>query len=72
MAAQGWSVVDGELEHGLRALAVPVRRGGSVVAAINLAMTASDEDAVGHAARLLPAMQDAAAAISHDLDLVGG
>lgn len=71
VAAQGWSVVDGELEHGLRALAVPVRRGGSVVAAINLAMTASDEDAAAHAARLLPAMQDAAAAISRDLDLVG-
>lgn len=68
VAAQGWSLVDGELEPGLRALAVPVRRRGAVVAAINLAMTAGDEDARAQAARLLPAMLDAAAAITADLD----
>lgn len=65
---QGWSVVDGELENGLRALAAPVRRGGLVVAAINVAMTSGDDDA----ARLLPALQDAAAAITRDLDLTAG
>ena len=69
VAAQGWSLVDGELENGLRALAVPISRAGSVVAAINVSMPASDEPAGDQALRLLPAMQDAAAAISHDLSL---
>ncbi len=72
VAAQGWSLVDGELENGLRALAVPITLAGSVVAAINVSMPASDENAYIQAARLLPAMQDAAAAISRDLALVAG
>lgn len=61
---QGWSLVDGELENGLRALAAPVTRGGRVVAAINLALTTGDEDPLA----LLAPLQDAAAAISTDLD----
>jgi len=72
VAAQGWSLVDGELENGLRALAVPISRAGAVVAAINVSMPASDEPAGDQALRLLPAMQDAAAAISRDLDLTAG
>jgi IclR family pca regulon transcriptional regulator len=71
VAAQGWSLVDGELETGLRALAVPVTRGAATVAAINVSMPATDEDAGIQALRLLPALQDAAAAISTDLSLVG-
>ena len=66
---QGWSLVDGELEAGLRALAVPVMKGAEVVAAINVSMPASDTDATVQARALLPAMQDAAAVISRDLDL---
>jgi len=69
---QGWSLVDGELEAGLRALAVPVMKGAEVVAAINVSMPASDADATAQALALLPAMQDAAAAISRDLDLTAG
>lgn len=68
VAAQGWSLIDGELEAGLRALAVPVTRSGTVVAAINVSMPASAEDATAQALRLLPAVQSAAAAISEDLD----
>jgi IclR family pca regulon transcriptional regulator len=71
VAAQGWSLVDGELETGLRALAVPVTRGSATVAAINVSMPATDEDAGIQALRLLPAIQDAAAAISKDLSPVG-
>lgn len=71
-AAQGWSLVDGELENGLRALAVPISRAGTVVAAINVSMPASDEDAGAQALRLLPAMQSAATAISRDLALTAG
>jgi IclR family pca regulon transcriptional regulator len=67
VATQGWSLVDGELETGLRALAVPVTRGSATVAAINVSMPATDEDAGTQLLRLLPAMQDAAAAISRDL-----
>lgn len=66
---EGWSLVDGELEHGLRALAVPVHRGDAVVAAINLAMTSTGKDAAAQAERLLPALRDAAAAITADLAL---
>lgn len=69
VAAQGWSLVDGELETGLRALAVPVTRGTATVAAINVSMPATDEDAGIQTLRILPAMQDAAAAISRDLSL---
>lgn len=72
VAAQGWSLVDGELETGLRALAVPVTRGPATVAAINVSMPATDEDAGIQALRLLPALQDAAAAISTDLAALGG
>lgn len=71
VAAQGWSLIDGELETGLRALAVPVTRGTATVAAINVSMSATDEDAGIQALRILPALQDAAAAISRDLALVG-
>ena len=69
---QGWSLIDGELEPGLRALAVPVHRGGEVVAAINVSMPASAEDATEQALRLLPAMQHAATAITRDLASLGG
>jgi len=67
VADQGWSLVDGELEHGLRSVAAPVRRGGSVVAAINVSMPATQEDAATQASRVLPPLLDAASAISDDL-----
>ena len=72
VAAQGWSLIDGELETGLRALAVPVTRGTATVAAINVSMSATDEDAGIQALRILPALQDAAAAISRDLEMTPG
>ena len=72
VAAQGWSLIDGELETGLRALAVPVARGTATVAAINVSMSATDEDAGIQAMRILPALQDAAAAISRDLEMTPG
>jgi IclR family pca regulon transcriptional regulator len=40
--AQGWALVDQELEEGLRSIAAPIRdRGGRVVAAVNLSAHAS-------------------------------
>ncbi|WP_440708664.1 IclR family transcriptional regulator domain-containing protein [Herbiconiux sp. YIM B11900] len=38
---QGWSIVDQELENGLRSVAVPVVRAGRVVAAVNVSATGS-------------------------------
>lgn len=72
VAEQGWSLVDGELENGLRALAAPVRRGASVVAAINISMPANGEDAATQTARLLPPLLATASAISDDLARVPG
>ncbi len=66
---QGWSIVDQELELGLRSVAVPVSRRGSVVAAVNVSTTLSttlermrDE--------FVPALQSTAAAITADLERV--
>jgi IclR family transcriptional regulator, pca regulon regulatory protein len=63
--AQGWAVVDQELEEGLRSLAVPVRgRGGRVVAALNVSAhvdSAGRED-------LLPHLRTTAGQIEHDLN----
>jgi IclR family pca regulon transcriptional regulator len=67
IAAQGWALVDGELERGLRSLAVPVNdREHAVVAAINIAGRA-DGDPAEHVARLLPELRSAAEAIEREL-----
>ncbi|MCU1416945.1 MAG: IclR family transcriptional regulator [Schumannella sp.] len=65
--AQGWALVDGELEPGLRSLATPIRdRSGTVIAAINVAGRAEGEPAA-FVERLLPALRTATAAIESDL-----
>lgn len=64
--AQGWSIVDGELEEGLRSLAVPVRdKTGVVVAAINVSTTVNrdslermQEIQLPHAIRTASAIQE--------------
>jgi IclR family pca regulon transcriptional regulator len=67
---QGWSLVDQELEVGLRSIAVPVRnQQGRVLAAINLSTHASRTTIETMRDELLPRLQDAAAAIEHDLAL---
>ncbi len=69
--AQGWSLVDGELEPGLRSIAAPVRaRGGRVVAAVNVS-TSATRDSVDHLlAVYLPALLRTASAIEDELRLV--
>ncbi|MCF2532064.1 IclR family transcriptional regulator domain-containing protein [Yinghuangia soli] len=67
-AADGFSVVDGELEEGLRSVAAPVRdAAGRVVAAVNVAMHAGRYTPAETEADLLPPLREAAAAISADL-----
>ncbi|NBM15478.1 IclR family transcriptional regulator C-terminal domain-containing protein [Streptomyces sp. GC420] len=68
---RGYALVDGELEEGLRSLAVPVHdASGRVVAALNLAQHSgrgTPEDMVD---ALLPALRETAAHIESDLRAV--
>lgn len=69
--AQGWALVDGELEPGLRSVAVPLRdRRGDVVAAVNVS-TSATRDSVEHVVqRHLPVLRETAAAIDAELRLL--
>lgn len=69
--AQGYSLVDGELEPGLRSVAVPLHdRRGDVVAAVNVS-TSATRDSVDHVVeRYLPPLRATAAAIDGELRLV--
>lgn len=68
---QGWSLVDGELEPGLRSIAAPLRaRDGSVVAALNVSSSAT-RDSVDYLLEVyLPALQRTAEAIEDELRLL--
>ena len=68
---QGWAIVDGELEAGLRSAAAPIKgRDGRVVAAINVSTSAS-RDSVEHLRDFhLPLLLQTAAAIEADLRLL--
>ncbi|MGW0522894.1 IclR family transcriptional regulator domain-containing protein [Crossiella sp. NPDC003009] len=66
--AQGWAVVDQELEEGLRSVAAPIRdRAGRVVAAANIATHASRVSAGAMEAELLPRLLVACKGIEEDL-----
>jgi IclR family transcriptional regulator, pca regulon regulatory protein len=68
VAAQGWAVVDQELEEGLRAVAAPIRdRTGRVVAATNVSAAASRTSLDKVRRELLPPLLAAAARIEADL-----
>ncbi|WP_426326110.1 IclR family transcriptional regulator domain-containing protein [Microbacterium sp. E-13] len=69
--AQGWALVDGELEPGLRSVAVPLHdRRGEVVAAVNVS-TSATRDTVEHVlGEYLPRLQRTASAIDAELRLV--
>jgi len=65
---QGWSLVDEELEEGLRSIAVPIRRAdGLVVAAVNVSAHVGRGDAVTIREDLLPHLTSTAEAIQEDL-----
>lgn len=69
--AQGWALVDGELEPGLRSIAAPIHgRDGAVVAAVNVSASAT-RDSVEHLrTAYLPPLRAATAAIDADIRLV--
>lgn len=65
---QGWSLVNQELEEGLRALAAPIRdRTGRVVAAVNVSAHASRTSLEAMRRDLLPALLKTAARIEADI-----
>jgi IclR family pca regulon transcriptional regulator len=68
---QGWSLVDGELEPGLRSIAAPLHaRDGVVMAAVNVS-TSATRDSVAHLVEAyLPALLRTAAAVDAELRLV--
>ena len=68
---QGWALVDGELEPGLRSVAAPLHgRGGAAVAAVNVS-TSATRDSVEHLVETyVPALLRTAAAIDAELRLV--
>lgn len=68
---QGWALVDGELEIGLRSVAVPVHgRDGSVVAAVNVSTSATRDSLEELRDRHLPLLREAQDAIEADLRLL--
>lgn len=68
---QGWAIVDGELELGLRSLAVPVRgRDGGVAASLNVSTSATRDSLERLRDHHLPRALETAAAIEADLRLL--
>ena len=66
--AQGWALVDQELEDGLRSVAVPIRdRDGAVVAAVNVSANASRATKDIVRKTLLPPLLKTASRIEADL-----
>jgi IclR family pca regulon transcriptional regulator len=69
--ARGWSLVDGELEPGLRSLAAPVRGSdGAVVAAINISTSASRGSVDEVRDALVGPLLDTARGVDADLRLI--
>ncbi|MGW0842539.1 IclR family transcriptional regulator domain-containing protein [Streptomyces sp. NPDC002787] len=69
---EGYALVDGELEEGLRSIAVPVRgRGGRVVAAVNVAMHSSRRSVEECVGEVLPELRAAVARIEGELRVAG-
>lgn len=69
--AQGWALVDGELEPGLRSIAAPVHgKDGAVIAAVNVSTSATRGTLAQVRAALVPPLCETAAAIDADLRLV--
>lgn len=68
--AHGWSMVDQELELGLRSLAVPLQRAGSIVAALNAATAQVGEKPEQSRERILPELLSTAETIGQLLEQV--
>ncbi|MFD0070199.1 IclR family transcriptional regulator C-terminal domain-containing protein, partial [Streptomyces sp. NPDC127574] len=68
----GYALVEGELEEGLRSIAVPVRdRVGRVVAAVNVAMHSTRRTAESCVRDVLPDLHATATRVEEDLRIAG-
>jgi len=71
VSAQGWAVIDGELEVGLRSIAAPIRgRGGATVAAVNVATSATRDSMDTLTGTYLPLLQETIARIEADSSML--
>ncbi|MEQ6898001.1 IclR family transcriptional regulator C-terminal domain-containing protein [Microbacterium sp. KR10-403] len=69
--AQGWAMVDGELEPGLRSVAAPVHdRSGAVIAALNVSTSTTRVSEERVRDEYLPALLETAGAVDAELRLV--
>ncbi|MGP9489561.1 IclR family transcriptional regulator domain-containing protein [Glutamicibacter sp. AOP33-2CA-4] len=66
VAEQGWSLVNQELDEGLRGLAVPVRRGNQLLGALNVSVQSGRADAAKISESMLPALYRTAKDIAGD------
>lgn len=64
--SQGWSLVSQELDVGLRGLAVPVRRGDDVIAALNVSIQSGRQGTPDVEADLVPVLRETAERIADD------
>lgn len=62
----GWAIVSGELEEGLRGVAVPVKRGSQVVAALNVSLQRHRAGTAVIEHEIVPSLQAAASRIGDD------
>jgi IclR family pca regulon transcriptional regulator len=70
--AQGYSIVDQELEEGLRSIAVPIRdRSGRVCAGMNVSVQAGRVSLEELASQILPVLVAGSADVTADLALLG-
>ena len=65
--AQGWAMVDGELEEGLRSIAVPVTTQAGVTASLNVSTSTARGSGEDVRAELLPELRQTASAIDAEL-----
>ena len=63
---QGWSLVNQELDEGLRGLAVPVYRKNQLLGALNISVQAGRNNPEAIKQILLPKLREAATAIADD------
>lgn len=63
---QGWCLVSQELDDGLRGLAVPVRRGDNILAALNVSLHTSRLRGLSVEDDLVPRLQQVAISIAED------
>ena len=71
MRHEGWALVDGELEPGLRSVAAPVRnRRGDIAAAVNVSTSATRDTVERVVDEYLPRLLETCRAIDAELRLV--